>query len=244
MFSGPTGTSLTAGSANFLCLNAVTLTGNVTVSFAKWRYYVGGVLSNFAMSFSTNTDTATNTFTTQKNAAVAGNQSLSVPPTTTGFFQDTVNTDTVTANDDWYILTSTITAAKNVTQGMGQCTFNATTNTVAKFAFQQGNAGYWNGVTAASTAFGTINGIQTNNLTESFMQTKFKTAATFNNLYYFIRTNTRATATSLGVRKNGVNGNLGVSVTSATTGIFQDTSDSDSIAIDDLVNLYATAGAT
>lgn len=52
--------------------------------------------------------------------------------------------------------------------------------------------------------------------------------------------NTRATATTVKTRKNGADGNQSISVT--TTGILQDTTNSDSIASGDLISISVTTG--
>ena len=68
-------------------------------------------------------------------------------------------------------------------------------------------------------------------------------AGTYNNLRVGINTNSVAATSTFRTRKNTANGGQSVSVTSSGTGIFADTTNSDTIAANDLVCIQSVPGA-
>jgi hypothetical protein len=69
-----------------------------------------------------------------------------------------------------------------------------------------------------------------------------RTAGTQKNLFLFIRVNTRTTTSTIRNRINGADGNLIVSIPASTTGVLEDTTNSDSVADGDLLNYSLTTG--
>ena len=59
-----------------------------------------------------------------------------------------------------------------------------------------------------------------------------------------IENNGITAATTFRVRKDGVNGNINLSVSSSSTGVFEDTTNTDTIVPGDLINYQVAAGAT
>ena len=78
--------------------------------------------------------------------------------------------------------------------------------------------------------------------TEANRQTKFKTAGTLSRLWVNILTNDHTASSTLRVRKAAANGNLVCTVPSSSTGVFEDVTNSDSVAVDDLMNLQFVIG--
>ena len=67
-------------------------------------------------------------------------------------------------------------------------------------------------------------------------------ALDLDNLSSYIYTNSSTSTTTIKLRVDGVDGNQSIAVGSGVTGALQDTSNSDSISADDLVN-YSVTGA-
>lgn len=80
--------------------------------------------------------------------------------------------------------------------------------------------------------------------TESTTQTKMSVSGTLKNLYVYVSTNTRDGTHTINSRKNGADGNLTVSVGASTTGVFEDTSNTDTIADGDLLCWKTIRGGT
>ena len=112
----------------------------------------------------------------------------------------------------------------------------AATNTVGKLGMgsgaSQGSTGTFfstpTGVTAANTNFLS---------TESQAKNRQRKSMTINNLAIFVPTNGSGTSTFKS-RKNVASGNLSISVSANSTGLFQDISHSDSIAAGEDFDFY------
>lgn len=75
---------------------------------------------------------------------------------------------------------------------------------------------------------------------ESGSQTPFRQVGVLRNLSVYVSANTRSTTSSARIRKNTADGNQVVSFTSASFGLFQDVSNTDTAAPDDLFNYFLT----
>lgn len=168
-----------------------------------------------------------------------GNQAVTVPASTSGTFEDTSNSDSlsngnlfnVSITTDWdgmpefSIIAFKLATASNTTPI--ECAANPRGET-----------------TTQATAYIGIEGCPVAHTAEVRSQYKFRVAATLSNLRAYVITNTLSAASTLRTRKNGANGNQSLSIGSAATGSFEDTSNSDSIAVTDLVNYQRTGGTS
>lgn len=103
-------------------------------------------------------------------------------------------------------------------------------------------AGVIASLSADTTYYGTITiGGLNISTTESRVQRTYRTAGTFSRLYIRVKTNNRG-ASSVIFRKNGANGNQTVTIPASTTGSFEDTGNSDIVAIGDEVNFAISVG--
>jgi hypothetical protein len=84
--------------------------------------------------------------------------------------------------------------------------------------------------------------IRFGNTTENRVSYKYYTAGTMKNGSANLTANTRDSATTVKSRLNGADGAIAISITAATSGLFEDTTHTDTIASGDLYN-YAIAGA-
>lgn len=97
-----------------------------------------------------------------------------------------------------------------------------------------GGTTYYSVVAAAGINFET---------TEANAQLTYRTAGVFSGLFIHVLTNATLNASTLRIRINGANGNQSVSIPAATTGSFEDTTNSDTIASGDKVNYSIAVGS-
>ena len=211
-----------------------------TEAAAQITYRSGGVFSNLYINILTNTITATSTFRTRNNGANAA-MVVSITASTTGKFEDTSNTDTVTAGDEWNYIFTTGATGTAITFRIISCLFAATTNTVTRLGRDNASAA---DLGTSATTPGPICGDGTFVLsgTESNYALYFRTAGTLANMFIDISANGRSTTSTLVSRINGATGNLSIAITAAATGLFEDTANSDSVALDNYVNLAFVSG--
>lgn len=76
--------------------------------------------------------------------------------------------------------------------------------------------------------------------TEAWMQIKCRTPGTASNLRVKVTSNGRSTATTLKFRKNGADGNQNISIGAGLTGLFEDTTNSDTLADGDFYTIQMT----
>lgn len=169
-----------------------------------------------------------------RNGGTATAVALTIPASTSGWFQDLSNSESISSGD-------LITIEQSFPSGTG--TGTNTANGVS-FAFSPDDGGInkrydymiVTSFSAASTssyfclagdsAGGTL-GNETN------ARFEFRTATTLRNLYCYIGTNGRSTDSFARLRKNGADGNQTITIPASTTGAFEDNSNSDSMSVGD-----------
>lgn len=176
----------------------------------------------------------------RKNSA-NGNQLVS-PGAATGYFEDTSNSDTVSAGDN---------LALNHTAG----TTSAVTYQQISSSFTPAGADY-----VSRTGCGAASGLSFTTAATDFTQpwgdtlstaqgdsvakAVVENASVAKNLYSNVLTNARTTTTNLRLWKNNAAGNLIIPYTSGQTGIKEDTSNSDTLAAGDTIDgAVSTAAA-
>lgn len=80
--------------------------------------------------------------------------------------------------------------------------------------------------------------------TEASRATTMRKAGTFTRMFHRITSNGTTTGSTARFRKNGANGNQNFSIGAGATGEFEDPSNSDTVAVNDVVNYRLTVGAT
>lgn len=78
--------------------------------------------------------------------------------------------------------------------------------------------------------------------TEASTQRKWKRAATFKNLRVYISANSASTTTAISFRVNGSSGACTVSISAGATGWFEDSTNSVSVSVDDLIDIEILRG--
>lgn len=171
-----------------------------------------------------------------------GNLLVTITAGTTGSFEDTINTDSVSVGQTLnYILGPVLLA------GTGSCFFTLlqmkSTSTGRQLVVGYAHGG---SIAFAVTRYGAVESgtYPTAAGTESNIQTEAQIAFTLANLFARANTNTLDGATTVRSRKNTANGNLLISIGAGLTGSFEDTTNSDSIVATDLVNYQVVSGGT
>lgn len=201
-------------------------------ALAQHNFRYPGKLTNLFVRSVTNTASGASTVKTRINGA-DGNLTVSIPATTTGKFEDTSNSDTIALNDLVCYQFVNGGGANNTWAGVS-VSFLPTDSTVT---VQMMGVGVTFPVivfsTPSATVFGRVTGEGGNSATETNAEITWN--QTFTAQYGFARvtTNGRASASTLTSRKNQADGNIVISITGSTTGLFEDTTHTDSIVSGD-----------
>lgn len=207
-------------------------TASTTELNRQIKLRAAGVSSKLDVYISANTiATSATTVRTRINTANGG-QSVSIGAGLTGFFSDASGTDTIAAGDNFCYQFVTPNTSGSITLRACSVLFAATTNTVSQFAttdtaaFATASVDRWNGLNGGNT-------ISAN--AESRSQAKIYLAGALKHLFVIVTTNARGTASTLKSRLNTANGSLTLSITAGITGQFEDSSNSDTLAVNDLI---------
>ena len=231
-----TGTVLASGT-DFLEVGCGAVDWSATEANVNIPWRAAGTFSGLYANMQTRASTSILTVTF-RNAGAAGNQTISIGTAATGIFQDTIDSDVVVAGSkvdvEFVIPSGSITLeAMNVAFNVG------TGSTVTRLL----NCGPANIALSSSTSYYLPVGANVAIALETNAQFKSATAGTLNNLLTIITANARPNATTFNSRVNAAAGSLTISVGSASTGIFEDTSHSDVYASGSLFNYQTISGS-
>ena len=201
-----------------------------TEATRQYTLRTDGTLRNFRIYVSSNSIGADTVARTRKNAG-NGAQSVTITASTTGSFEDTTNSDTVTgANaDEWnYVVNSTSakmgTLATRIKQVEYACIGRPHIGLSADFPLSSDSYIGLEGGASISTV-------------EANRQVKARVALTVAKMFTYVSANT-TTVCDVYFRQNGVNTSLTVNYGSGVTGIKEDTVNSVSIVATDLINYF------
>lgn len=218
------------------------LNGNISITATEANrisyFQSAGTTSNFRLYVSANTTTVTITVRTRKNTA-NGNQTISIASTTTGEFTDGSNSDSYASGDKGSIQIVTYTGGGSISFSKFSLIFDASSNSVQNFFTHTTNTFATNG-----TLYFGLRSRNAFDSTEANVQWKMRTAGTLQNCRIRFTANSAANSTTVVSRINGSNGNISISIAAAGTGYFTDTSNSDTVASGDLINLAITGTDT
>ena len=208
---------------------------------AETTHRTAGTLSKLYVLITANSlNSGSSTIYVRKNRA-NGSQFVSFDFATTGEFRDDSNTDSVSAADETGYRIITSGTSGSVTIRSISILFAATTNTVTRI----GSVNYV-ALAASGTqyrGFGDFRSSGTSTV-EAYAQSKFRCGGTLKNAFAYVNANTVSAASNVKSRINGADGNSNISITASTTGIFEDTSNTDTIAAGDLVCSVLLPGAS
>lgn len=223
------------------------LAGYTTEADAEQVCRAAGTVSRLGFRiYPTNTRTVNSTARFRKNGG-NGNQVVTITALTTGWFEDSSNSDTLADGDTYCV--SWVTGAggaQNQTLVTMTARFVASSGTKLPWTFTMRNTGGSNHTPSSSTRYMAIFGNAANNSmtsTESSYQVKIKAAGTHSRLRMKVITNTRTTDTTIRTRKNTADGNQAITFGAGVTGTLEDTTNSDTLAVDDLFNYSITTGS-
>ena len=185
-----------------------------------------GTLKNFYANVTTNSNTNTVTLAVRINGSVA-NLSISVTSGTTGVLSDLSGSDAVADGD-----TFNHTAAFGASGVAFACLLGVQYETSGQFIFQPG-AGIGGPVTqstASTSYFSSSAGRISLSTSENVSRHSAIGATTISKLQFQVSANARSTSTVIISRNNGADGNQTATVTASSTGLFEDTSNSDSVS--------------
>lgn len=201
-----------------------------------------GVIGGLSVVVGANTlSTAGLTVITRKNGG-NGSQTISVAASATGIFSDLTNTDTLASGD---LFNSQVTADSGGT-GSAQIRaisawFYATdgSHTVQFVSANDGNPAY----SASTTSYQFLSGDVGVDTTENRVKMQIDVPGKFRNFQVLVAVNTRSTTNTFRTRVNNANGNQLLSVTSGSTGLFEDVSNNDVVVAFDDVNYEVVIGS-
>lgn len=205
-----------------------------TEAFCATPLRQAGVFSRFYWIVVSN-DRGTSTARFRVNSG-NGNQVVSITASTTGQFQDTTNKDTVAA---------ALTVETSLVTGAGGTVFVELVQSVvfdSASAYTQYSTQHSANYTVASTTYySPLSQCQTAQSTENLTQLTMAAGGTLKNGFAYVSA-TRAVACTIRSRVNTANGNIVVTLTGSAVGLFEDTTNTDTLAVNDLVNMSLTTG--
>ena len=203
-------------------------------------YRTPGTLSKLYVKITANAINATSTINIRNNGANAG-LSLTIGPNASGAFENTVDTVTVAAGDKLGYQTVPGAATGTMSISIFSLLFEptTTTDTVSRLS-TTGLVINFN--TASVSRYNQIEGSLVAAGTESLAKCKIRKAGTAKNLAIYISGNTRLNDTIVRTRKNGADGACLATITQGLTGWFEDTTNSDTLAVGDDYNTAIVSG--
>ncbi len=210
---------------------------NTTEANVQFKNKNTATLQNLAVNITANTASVA-TATSRKNTT-AGNMTISIGSGVTGTLEDTSNTDSLTSGDLInFAFQSTVTTT--ITWGYIACDYLSTGSNSLMVSGASGGLI----ANANTTSYFLPCGQNTMSATESDAQNQAQLAFTASNLEGYISANTVTATSTFRLRKNTADGNMNFTVASSTTGYFEDVTNTDSIAANDIFNYSLVTGAT
>ncbi|MFZ0511581.1 MAG: hypothetical protein WAM14_08245 [Candidatus Nitrosopolaris sp.] len=243
-FDGNSGfTGFVSTSQAYFNINQLGHNGAISGSTGNENYcqapFVAGTSSNLWCRVKT-AASSSSTVVLRKNAANS-NETISITANTTGAFSDSIHTYTTASGD--LIDVAVTPGSTSLIIIIIAITFAANTNTVSKLGMGSGAS-----QGSTGTFFSTLSSLTADNTnflsTKSQAKNRQRKPMTINNLAIFVPTNGSGISTFKS-RKNGANGNLSISVSANSTGLFQDISHSDSVSkLEMILIIHLTQEAT
>lgn len=194
-----------------------------------------GSLTQMEAHIVSNTTAANSTVTTQK-AGIDQTLTVTIGGGAAGTFEDTTHSDAVAAADKWCFRTTTGAGGTLVISEFAT-TFEASDGT-----FSARVASGFDLFHSANTVQNWCGSIANDTGADANAQCRANFTGTWKNMALRIGANTHTTTSTYRNRINGANGTMVISVGSAATGDFEDTTHSDAVAVTDLINFNMDAG--
>lgn len=209
----------------YLAGSGPNLTASATESTRQVTVRTAGTVSKLAIMVVAN-DRAASTLRLRKNTA-NGNQSASITASTTGTFEDAVNTDALVATDVFNYQLVTGAGGSIFNFNAISHLFDSGTNTSQRMVV------HINGAIGNNEPF-PLAGIQAASPIAGNQLKIYGNGGTFKNLAVLVSANTRDADCTVTLQKGGVNQTLTVTIPTTTAGLFEDTTHTDAAVNGDL----------
>ncbi len=238
--------SLVGGPANAVAFNVTTYTSpfvlavDTTEANRHVRMRSAGTITHITMRVSAHTIATSNTVVTLMVNGVASSLAFNIAAGAGAGEYGNTGSVSIAAGDyiSLRIVTPNTSGSISFT-GIG-CLFAATANSVTRVAHR--NGGFAIGASTNGTwSLGGAVGFVATGL-EADVQLRMRAAFTLKNFYQNIVSNASGLQQTFRVRKNGANGNQVIVLAAGATTPFEDTSNTDSVVNDDLVNFWVESG--
>ena len=224
-----------AGSTAYRPVAMTAASFSATEAVVQIPFRSAGTFNNYYTRISSNSVSATSTITLRKNGS-NGNINVSLGAGATGDFFDTTNSDTITSGD---------LMSYGLVIGAGGTTISQIASNIVFTGTGSYTQYQWASIAtsvASTTNYFPLGCNASTGIAESIAQVVFRDTGTLKNGFASATANTRSTATTVTSRINAAPGNISVSITASTTGVFEDTVNTDSITSGIAVNMATTTG--
>lgn len=215
--------------------------GSTTEAFCQVKWRGAATFANWYVNVPTNGRATATALALRQNGADTA-VVISITAGATGVFADTTHSVAIADGDLVCGAITTGTGAGTITLiGTGH-EVGTTGQTFSMVGNSSSAAGSTLSTNNSTTTYGV--GVTNSSGTESRTQMRAAEAAVLSNFQIYVSANARTTTTSAGTRKGGSNLTQVVSITAGATGLFEDTTHSDTLVIADLYNFRITWGAS
>ena len=223
------GSTTNGGSTRYWGLAGAIGTPGATESQFQSYAPAGGTLSNLR-AYVTAARATNTTLKTRINGA-DGAQSVTLTASTTGAFEDTTNTDSISSGA--LICAATVTGTGTDTLTISNVSVLYTTTTAGVSALGAGAASttLTSGVTGFYSPLGHMRGFTTENQAQQIAPF----AGTASRMAVIVSANASTATTTMVLRKNGADTAVTFAIGSSATGTFADTTNSVSVSTGDLI---------
>lgn len=220
-----------------------TLVNATTIAEARKQPVVraSSTLANMQLYVISNGRSTDTLLRSRKNGA-NGNMLITVPAGATGYFEDTTNSDSLAAGDNFNYAFTTGTGAGTISWSTISAFLTPTGTIMTPLLAASNNATV---TFAVGTLFHPFGGSILGTIaSEANAYTKYNYSATLSNLFLSVSANTHTGTRTINFRKNGANGNQTFTISAGATGYFEDTTNTDAVVANDLVNMQLSGGTT
>lgn len=229
----------TASQTSYLPVGGGTGSSTTTEATVLMTARVGGVLKNLAIYVSANTRTTAGTFRNRK-AGSNGALSVSVTGSTTGWFEDTSNSDTYSSGNTISFSYTSGTGTGTTTVRHYGADFESTDG--SWLSMETGSTGNANGPSV--TRYFVVEGGAQPESTEALVAVKTRMIMTAVAIGGRVISNSISAASTGTLRKSGADTSLSFSITANTTGFFEDTSPNETYSATDTINHKLVTGGS
>lgn len=228
----------TASTTWFAALAGKYASLQTTETFMKTRQRLSGTFKRLGAHISANRAQST-TVRLRKNAGNGNNVATITGGGGAGWYEDTTNSDTVSAAEDWDYSITSGTGVDTLTINVLKCEFVSTNGDSQVTASDPASSGLQDANTSAACPLGGRTGWIANS-SEANAKMKARAAFDFSQLTYVVSQNDVTSASTGTLAKNGADATNTFSITGSATGPFSDTTHTDTVTTTDDMNFRLT----